>query len=322
MNGELPAGVRLGAFAVVMLAAFGAAYGVGAAAAPDRTGQTGSPTVPPPGDAGHAEGHRLAPAESAPLPGLAVSQAGHTFRPATTTLDAGPSEPFTFTVTGPDGAPVADYEPSHERDLHLVVVRRDLSTYEHVHPERAADGSWTTDLDLSAPGVYRAFADFTPQGGEPLTLGTDLFVPGEFEPAPLPAPTGRSVVDDYEVTLTGDPRLGERSDLVFTVTRDGAPVQDLEPYLGAFGHLVALRAGDLAYLHTHPGEAATTGDTGGPEVAFGTTFPTAGTYRVFLDFQVDGEVRTAPFTLVVPDAPGGTGPATAPTTHDATPHGH
>ena len=60
--------------------------------------------------------------------------------------------------------------------------------------------------------------------------------------------------------------------LTATVSRDGEPVTDLQPYLGAYGHLVALRDGDLGYLHVHP-----EGDTGpGPEIAFGTEFPSAG----------------------------------------------
>ena len=327
MTRELPAGARLAAFAGVLVLALGAAYGVGVAAAPDRSGE---PQTPAAADAGHGAQHPTAQhptaedATAEPLPGLAVSQAGHTLQPATTTVSAGASQPFTFTVTGPDGEPVVEYEPTHERDLHLVVVRRDLTSFQHVHPELAPDGTWTADLDLSAPGAYRAFADFAPEGGEPITLGADLLVPGNFEPVALPAPTGAAAVDGHEVTLAGQPRPGEESELVFTVTREGRPVADLEPYLGAYGHLVALRAGDLAYLHTHPVEPASAGETGGPEVAFGTTFPTAGTYRVFLDFQVDGEVRTAPFTVVVPDEPRAPAPpsAGAAPADDPTPHGH
>ena len=96
--------------------------------------------------------------------------------------------------------------------------------------------------------------------------------------------------------------VGRETGLTFTVSRGGAPVTGLQPYLGAFGHLVSLRAGDLAYLHTHPETEAHDGATGGPDVRFATTFPTAGAYRLFLDFQVDGVVRTAAFTVVVPSA--------------------
>src|SRR5699024_680787 len=78
-------------------------------------------------------------------------------------------------------------------------------------------------------------------------------------------------------------------------TLNGEPVTELEPYLGAFGHLVALRQGDLAYLHVHPhGEAPQAGETSGPQVPFEATAPTPGRYLLFFDCQVDGQVYTAP----------------------------
>ena len=74
-----------------------------------------------------------------------------------------------------------------------------------------------------------------------------------------------------------------------SVTRDGEPVTVLEPYLGAFGHLVALRDGDLAYLHVHAeGADPEAGQTTGPDIAFAAEAPTAGRYLLYLDFQVDG----------------------------------
>ena len=86
---------------------------------------------------------------------------------------------------------------------------------------------------------------------------------------------------------SGAARAGQEVELRFAVTKDGRPVQT-EPYLGAGGHLVALREGDLAFLHVHPA-----GD------AFEATFPTTGAYRLFLQFKVDGRVHTAEFTREV-----------------------
>ena len=140
----------------------------------------------------------------------------------------------------------------HEEDLHLIAVRRDFSGFQHVHPEMAEDGTWTTELDLTA-GQWRLFADFKATGADALTLGNDLAVPGSYRPTEPPTTDSlTSTVDGYTVTLDGDLTAGEEAELTLTVTRDGEPVTDLEPYLGAYGHLVALRAGDLAYLHVHP----------------------------------------------------------------------
>ena len=98
--------------------------------------------------------------------------------------------------------------------------------------------------------------------------------------------------------LTGDLVAGEHSMLKLRVTHDGQPVTDLQPYLGAYGHLVALRGGDLAYLHVHPdGEPGDGKTEPGPEVEFGAEVPSDGTYHLYLDFKHDGVVRTAQFQL-------------------------
>ncbi len=137
-------------------------------------------------------------------------------------------------------------------------------------------------------------------------------MPGAADSQPLGAPSPTATTDDgYEVELSGaDAVAGEESELTFAVSRDGEPVE-VEPYLGANGHLVALREGDLAYLHVHPIEAG--GDHGsepehgaepahagaGEPIAFATEFPSDGRYGLFLQFKADGEVHTAAFTADV-----------------------
>jgi hypothetical protein len=284
--------VRLGAYAGVLALAFGAAYALGGLA--DPIAMDGAA----PSTSAHEE-TRPEPAAAA-LPGLAVAEAGYTLTPQTTALPARADAEYRFTVTGPDGHTVTEYEEEHEKELHLIVVRRDLAAFQHVHPTRAGDGTWSVSLDLRSPGTYRVFADFAPAGlGRGLTLGTDLAVAGSYRPAALPVPAEAAEVDGYRVRLAGHPRAGEETELSFTVAGSGEAVTDLQPYLGGFGHLVSLRTGDLAYLHTHPAAVAHAGDRGGPKVRFATTFPTAGSYRLFLDFKVDGQVRTAGFTIEV-----------------------
>lgn len=242
-------------------------------------------------DAAHDNDHAEQPTG---VTGLAVSEDGYTLRPETTTLPVGTS-PLRFTVTGPDGEPVTSYDPTHEKDLHLVVVRRDTTGFQHLHPEQDADGAWSTPLTLDRPGPYRVYADFAPAGEPARTLATDVVVPGEYRPEDLPAPARETAVDGYAVALEGDLDAGE---VAFTVSRDGEPVDDLEPYLGAGGHLVVLREGDLGYLHVHPeGD-----DDTGPRIAFAAEAPSEGRYRLFLQFQPDGAVRTASFTVDTEDA--------------------
>ncbi|MFD7765318.1 hypothetical protein [Streptomyces sp. NPDC059787] len=289
-------GMRITAFAAALAATFGTAYGVGAAV---------DPAAPDQEPAAHAEHEGPAPsghgghADTAPA-GLQISQAGYTLDLGTPRVTAGEESELRFTVRDRDGRQVTSYRREHGKELHLVLASRDLVTYRHLHPTRAADGTWSTPVDLPAAGTYRVFADFTPAAGGAgnLILGADLAASGTYEAPALPEPAATASVDGYTVALRGDLRPGKASELTLSVSRDGRPVTDLEPYLGAYGHLVALRSGDLAYLHVHPNGEPGDGTTEpGPDVSFTATAPTAGTYRLFLDFQHDGTVRTAAFTV-------------------------
>jgi len=261
------------------------------------------------------------PASGTLLGGLMTSQNGYMLQPSASILAADPDATVAFRVLGPDGRPVEAYTPSHEKLLHLIAVRRDLASYEHVHPVLGDDGVWRAPLDLSQAGDYRLIADFVPTAvGESVTLGTDLRVAGEYEPQSLPAPSRSAQVGDYTVTLDGRLVPGEESELTLSVTRDGRHVTDLQPYLGAYGHLVVLRDGDLAYLHVHPaGEPGDATTRPGPGITFFTTTPSPGTYRLFLDFRHEGVVRTAEFTVATD------GRAAGPSTgsgHGSDGHGH
>ncbi|MEC3974388.1 hypothetical protein [Amycolatopsis sp. H20-H5] len=292
---------KLSAYGVALVLVAGGAWAVGTAVGP-FTGEAGAHGGE---DAGHGGTHSGTVAEAAKNDqpgGLASSRGGYTLTPTTTTLTPGTSTPFSFRITGPDGQPVTAYDVEHEKRMHLIVVRRDTAGFQHVHPALAADGTWSVPLILGQAGSYRAFADFAPTGAEPTTLGVDLAAPGVFQPVAYPA-SRVSTVDGYQVRMDGDLVPGQLSKVTVTVTKNGREVTDLQPYLGAYGHLVALRGGDLAYLHVHPDGAPGDGKTpAGPTVTFYAEVPSAGSYRLFLDFQHEGKVRTAEFTLATTGA--------------------
>jgi len=296
----MKAPAKLAAFGLTMGAVFVAALGVGAAVG-------SAPSIDRP--SGSGDGHdamAMAGMGAGDLPrGLAASSDGYTLAPTTTVVPAGETTPFAFRVLGPDGSPLTRYRLEHERELHFIVVRRDMTGYQHLHPTRAADGTWSVPLSLTEAGTYKVFADFQPAGAAmPTTLGIDLSVPGDFRPVPPAAPSSTAAVDGFTVTMGGTLAGGRSSDVTLRVTKDGAPVTDLQPYLGAFGHLVALRSSDLAYLHVHPdGEPGDGRTPPGPDVAFHAEVPTAGAYGLFFGFQVDGVVHTAQFTANAEEAP-------------------
>jgi hypothetical protein len=299
-------GYKVAAYALVLIVVFGGAWAAGAAAGPFGATET------PNGADGMNHSETPAPAQQAQAlpPGLSVSENGYTLRLAAST------PALQFQITGPDGKPVTEFDVEHDKKLHLVLVRRDGSGYQHLHPEMAADGTWSTPLTLPEAGSYRVFADFKPTGGAKATLGADVQVPGAYEPRQYTTDSRTFTVDGYTVTLNGELKAGAESIVTATVTKDGKPVTDLQKYLGANGHLVALRGADLAYLHVHPLD----GPGSGPEVKFAVEVPTDGRYRLFFDFQHDGKVRTAEFSL---GAGASTGPVTtpAPTTKEEDGHG-
>ncbi|MDN3293845.1 hypothetical protein QWM81_07270 [Streptomyces ficellus] len=293
-------GLKITAFAAVLAATFGTAYGVRRAVHPvvaeAQPSERGSHDSAAHATAGGAE------AEEAQAPGGPhVSEGGYTLDLKTPSVAAGKASQLRFAVVDERaGRNVTVFRREHGKQLHLIVVSRDLTTYRHLHPVMAADGTWSTPVRLPKAGGYRVFADFTPEAKNAgnLTLGADLAVSGPSTPQPLPPHSTTATVDGYQVALAGELSPGAGSELKLHVAKAGKPVTDLEPYLGAYGHLVALRAGDLAYLHVHPNGEPGDGTTEpGPEISFTATAPSKGAYRLFLDFQHEGKVRTAAFTV-------------------------
>lgn len=310
---------KFAGFTVGLAAVFGLAFGAGDAFGPEGA-------APP--DTHDTSTHDAAPVSTTGSPvtdqtpgGLMVTDSGYTLALDTAQVSAGADLPLRFRILDANGVPVTRYADSHDKQLHLIAVRRDMAGFQHVHPVLDAAGTWSVPLDLTRAGAYRVFADFTPDGSDGLTLGADLQVGGTYDPQPLPPVAAAAVVDGYTVTLDGTLQPGQASKLTLAVSRDGQPVTDLQPYLGAYGHLVALRAADLGYLHVHPDGHPGDGVTApGPGIDFFVTTPSAGDYRLFLDFQHDGVVRTAEFTLAAANFPGTAVPA-APEPMPAG-HGH
>lgn len=298
---------RLAAFGAGLLVVLGGSYAVGATVVPASVVEAWGERAPSGNDDQHGTGGTDGTdshgghgdhGETA-VGGLAAAANGYELTDLAAPTAPGTPGTLGFRLLGPDGAPLTDYDESHERDLHLVVVRTDGQGFRHVHPTLAADGTWSLPWTWDTAGSYRVIADFVPAGGETTTLGATVEVGGEVVPSRPLGEVRTARVGSLVVRLEGDLAVGgSGGELVAHVERDGEPVTTLEPYLGAFGHLVALRQSDLGYLHVHPeGDAPAPDDRAGPDIAFHATAPTAGRYLLYLDVVVDGQVHTAPFVL-------------------------
>lgn len=220
--------------------------------------------------------------------GTKDSAAGYTMLPAKLPTTEG-TQRFSFTVTGPDGTAIKDAVVEQTKKLHLIVVRSDLTGYQHLHPELASDGTWSVPVAFVAAGRWHIVADLTPVQGTRVVLGVDATIAGAGADRPLPAPARTARVDGFDVMLDGQLSTTE-APLNFAITKGGAPASTITEYLGAGGHLVALRSDTLAYTHLHPN-----GDAG-PMLSFTARVPATGTYRLFLQFATGDQVHTAEFT--------------------------
>src|SRR3954447_20823819 len=209
---------KLTVFALGLAAVFGLPFGAGHLTGPVRAG-TGI-AHDDMGDTGQD-----AAMGGGPPAGLQVSEHGYSLIQVPAARDE-----FAFRILGPSGRAVTTFDTEHDKRMHLIVVRRDLSGFHHVHPVMDSGGMWRIASPMSAPGTYRAFADFKPTGADPLVLGVDTAVPGDATPRPLPAPADIVSVDGYTVALGGRLEAGRMGHLTFTISRGGRPVTDLQPY--------------------------------------------------------------------------------------------
>jgi len=296
----MKAPLKLGLFAAGMVAVFVVTYLTAGALIPADTAAAWSAQAAESADdhdADHA-GNSSGGPEAPSVAGLAVEQSGYRIQDVTAPAAAGEDGMLSFALVGPDGDAVTDYTVAHDKELHMIVVRSDGAQFRHVHPERTGAGRWSIPWHWDTGGSYRVFADFVPADlGSNVTVTSTVTVTGAVAPAPSVDSTVART-GDFTVSLAGGLTAGGSSALTFQITRAGSPVTTLQPYLGAFGHLVALRAGDLAYLHVHPVDQPANGtENSGPQITFMAEAPTEGEYLLYLDFQVDAQVYTAAFEV-------------------------
>lgn len=214
---------------------------------------------------------------------------------------AGANTTVSVQVEDKQGKPVQKFDLNHEKMMHLIIVSKDLSYFDHIHPEYKGDGKFEIGTQFPAGGDYKLFADYLPTGGAATTKSEWVSAEGKAAASAPIAADGKLVksVNGKEVTLTYD-RLAAGTDiqLNFRLTDEKTkqPITDLQPYLGAVGHVVILSADAEQYLHVHP----TDEKAKGPDAKFRTQFPKSGLYKIWGQFQQNGQTFVVPFVVNVP----------------------
>jgi len=209
-------------------------------------------------------------------------------------LNPGTNAIITLRVLDPETSkPIEHFELVHEKLMHVFLVSENLEFFAHLHPTPEADGSFRLQVRLPQAGMYRLLADYYPSGSVPqLTLKT-LFVSGSSQTAQLRPAPGPSRANNLTASLRFDPEqplAGLETKLFFELD----PANGLEPYLGAWGHMLMASADLIDLIHVHPLRA-----NGGPIVQFNVIFPRPGFYRIWAQFQRSGMVNTVEFTVPV-----------------------
>ena len=226
---------------------------------------------------------------------------------------------LTFDIRDENNNVLKDFDTVHEKLLHLIVVRKDRSYFQHVHPNfDKASGMFTlTGFKFPTDGEYRVFADFTASSAQmgpdgmklTATPYRDLKVgSGSYAAQPLGGDNMTSTANGLVTTMslmgddtpTPQPYATLPLTLGITIDKDGAAYKNLQPYLGALGHMVVLGP-NLEYIHAHALDEATIAQTG--LIAFHVTFPDPGQYKLYLQTQADGQVNTTDYTYTVKPMP-------------------
>ncbi len=226
-------------------------------------------------------------------------------------VEAGESFELTLRISdSEDSKPVSEFDEVHTKLLHLIVVSEDLTTFLHLHPDYQGDGVFILEnATLPEAANYILFADFTPTGDEQQVVRLELSTADAEASSPqLVAGRREDRVDALRFRLDAldEVNANEATTLSFHITDavTGEPIDTLDEYLGAAGHLVIIDEAGEIYLHTHPAGHDMAGMSGmemsyGPDIEFMTEFPATGRYAMWLQVQYEGEIFTAPFVIDV-----------------------
>lgn len=195
----------------------------------------------------------------------------------------------------------------HTQKVHLLIIDDSLEDYSHIHPKALKEpGLYEFEWDAKKQANYRVWADLHPLDTDTQEyVIADLVTEKEVKSEINRTIVLESTMDGYTFKLSfdseslviGNPALGK-----ITITdKDGNPVKDLEPVMGAFAHIVGFFDDNQTVVHIHPmgEEPSKPTDRGGPELQFHIVAEKAGFIKLFAQVSIKGKELFVPFGIVV-----------------------
>lgn len=239
--------------------------------------------------------------------GLAAEVEGYTLSDVSVPEQTGKEGKLEFTILGPTGKPHKEFLQELTKLMHTYVVRKDLTEFQHIHPTLdETTGRWSVPITIDKPGPYRVVAEFQalkPDGyWDQRVLGKAFTVAGSYKAVPYAPKFGSITEAGYDLSLDRTAQM-HGPDLTLKITKGGADVTDLEPYLQSFAHVTGFRQNDLKVVHMHPNQSPGEDPNarGGPALNLMSMFDAPGKYRLFVQFQTAGKLHTAPIDVDVLD---------------------
>jgi hypothetical protein len=236
---------------------------------------------------------------------------------------------MTLAFRNAQGRPVRFLEQVHEKPVHLIVVSKDLAEFDHIHPEPVPGDALSVTHTFARAGDYWIYADYTAPGEPPSVARFGVHVGGAAGP-PVPLTSDAGVKVKFEAPLQIEANRDVPLSFTLTDAKTGQPIRDLEPWLGAWGHIMIVSEDGKQFIHAHPLEGTAATDPLAPHThaapVLGPSpstirtqigFELSGSYRLWFQFQRNGEISTFPFDLKV--SAGGPQQPAVPAPSDAIP---
>jgi hypothetical protein len=211
--------------------------------------------------------------------------------------------PLTIKIQDSTGKAIENFDKFQEKLMHLIMVSDDLQFFSHLHPNYKNKGRFEIKSQFPQPGNYTFFCDYKPSGKSEQISVLKVQVPGNtLSPSKINLSHTKTFANTKVDLILSQTKVkaGEEVTVMFHLedTANNQPVTDLQPYLGEAGHLVIVRQSPVLteanYIHAHALKGTPAG-----KIHFMTRFPQPGMYKLWGQFQRNGEVVTADFWVNV-----------------------